>query len=151
MKKLVLIITTVFIGATVYAQRVSEAEIPAAVKTKFTSLHPYAKDSKWEMEDGNFNVRFTDMDTKKCETIDAKGNVVESKTEMLSSQLPQAARDYIAKNYADKKIGESFKVTEPNGETKYKAMVDGKFVIFDSKGNYKEEKSKKEMKMEKDK
>jgi hypothetical protein len=151
MKKLIIIIAAVFIGGVANAQKVGETNVPAVVKSKFVSLYPDAKMEKWKNENGNYQAEFNNNKTEMCVTIDAKGGLVKTKTKIEASALPKPASDYLAKNYADKKVSAAYKETDAAGKVCYKAEVKDQFLMFDANGTFLKEKNEKDMKKDKDK
>ena len=101
---------------------------------------------KWTNEKGNYQATFDDNKTEICVGIDAKGNLIHTKTQIAASALPKAANDYLAKNYADKKIDKAFKVMDAGGKVSYKAEVKDQFLMFDASGNFVKEMNEKDMK-----
>jgi len=149
MKKVILMLTVIFVGGTVFAQKVSESDVPAAVKTKFSSLYPNAKVEEWKKDNGNYKAEFDENKTETCVIINPKGDLVKTKTEIEATELPAAANEYLAKKYAGKKITECHKMTDANGIVTYKAEVGEMHVIFDSNGAFVKEGTEKDMKNKK--
>jgi hypothetical protein len=123
---------------------INAADVPAAVTKKFNTLYPMAKDVEWEMEDANYEAEF---DVNKMETkvfFNAAGDVIKTKTEINSADLPEEARTYL-KNHPGKKIKKMLKKTDGQGVVTYIAEVDDDkdlFMIFDASGKFLEEKKK---------
>ena len=129
--------TTLCLGlSSVYAQKIKEADVPAAVKEGFKKSFPTAKVKEWEKEDDNFEAEF---DLKKVETsalFDANGNLIQTEVEITLKELPKAIIDYLSKNEAGKKIKEAAKITDNKGVISYEAEVTEADYIFDSAGNF---------------
>ncbi len=142
MKKAIIMMSAIFIGGVAYAQKVSESEVPAAVKTKFTSLYPNSKVEKWEKEKGSYKAEFDENKTETCVIIDDEGNLVKTKTEIQISELPVAASAYIEKNCTGKKITKAFKMTDAKGVVTYKAKVGETHLFFDANGTFVKEEKK---------
>jgi hypothetical protein len=148
MKKAIIMMSAILIGGVTYAQKVSESEVPAAVKTKFTSLYPNSKVEKWEKEKGSYKAEFDENKSETCVIIDDKGNLVKTKTEISISELPAAATAYIEKNCTEKKITKACKMTDAKGVVTYKAVVGEKHLFFDSNGTFEKEEKKMHSKKE---
>ncbi len=141
MKKLIL---STLLGASILIanaqeakeQKLDEAAVPAAVKTKFTSLYPGLKAEKWEKENGNFEAGFHKDKTKMSVVIDASGNLLETETKIEVSELPKAATDYITKNKAGKKIKEAAKIVDSKGVMTFEAEVEKMDLLFDKDGKF---------------
>lgn len=141
MKKLIVAMAVVFAANTASAQKIKESEVPKAVLATFQSTFKGIKAEKWEKEkDGNYEAEF---DVNKVETsasFNADGKLLETETEIKTSELPKAVTDYIAKNYSGYKTEEAAKITDDTGKTSYEAEVKkGKEemdLIFDANGNF---------------
>jgi hypothetical protein len=136
MKKTLLILALVSGITYANAQKIKEADIPAAVKTEFKSLYADAKEVKWEKEKGNYEANFTKDKTEMSVTIDASGKLLETETTIASSALPKAATDYLAKNLPGKKIKEASMIKDASGKVTYEAEVDEVDYKFDAQGNF---------------
>ena len=139
-------LAVIFIKGSVYAQTIIESDVPAVVRTKFTTLYPTSKVEKWKKDNGNYKAEFDQNKKETCVVINPKGDLVKTKTEIDASELPASASEYIGKNYAGKKINESCKVTDATGVVTYKAEVGETHLIFDSNGMFIKEGTEKEMK-----
>jgi len=92
--------------------------------------------------------------------VDAKGNIIETEIEIKESELPQAVKAAIAKNFAGYKLDEITKATDAKGVVAFEMEANkGKeklAIEFDSNGKLlsktavKEEKEGKEGKEEKE-
>jgi hypothetical protein len=146
MKTSVIVLALSLGFGSVYAQKIKEAEVPAAVKESFAKKYAGAKVEKWEKEGTEYEAEF-DMD--KIETsasFDANGNFLQSEVEIKVADLPKAVSDYVTKNLAGKKIKEASKITDAKGTVMYEAEVDEADYMFDSNGAF----LKKEVETEKD-
>jgi hypothetical protein len=136
MKKII-VMTTLCLGlSSVYAQKIKEADVPAAVKEGFKNSFPNSKAKEWEKEDDNFEAEF---DVKKVETsalFDANGSLLQTEVEIAVKELPKAIIDYLSKNETGKKIKEAAKITDNKGVISYEAEVTEADYIFESAGNY---------------
>ncbi len=145
MKKLVMILALSLGIGSAYAQKLKEADVPAAVKESFKKNYPDVKVQKWEKEDGNYEAEYetvrVPMDGKGkkteveyCVVMDATGNVIETEMEIEVSALPKAVTDYVNKNMPGKKIKEASQITNAEGINHYEAEIDGTDYIFDADG-----------------
>lgn len=130
-----LIILALALGAgSASAQKIKEAEVPAAVKETQAKNYPNVKVEKWEKEDANYEAEF---DFKKVETstiYEANGTLIATETEIKPSELPKAITDYVTKNMAGKKVKEAAKIIDATGSVSYEAEIDKADYIFDSNG-----------------
>jgi uncharacterized membrane protein YkoI len=140
MKRLILVFALSLGLGSAYAQKIKEAEVPAAVKDGFKKQYPNAKVSEWEKEGANFEAEFKHNKVETSVVIDATGSILETEVEIAVKELPAAATEYITKNYAGYKVEEAVKITDSKGNISYEAEVEkGKEefdLIFDSKGGF---------------
>lgn len=136
MKKISLSICFACIAAFAFAQTVKQNNVPQPVKDALYKMYPNAKVTEWEMEDGNYEAEFENNDVETSVVITPAGVHLMTEVEIATSELPQAAQDYVKNNYAGKKISEACKMTTSAGVVSYEAEVAGKDLLFDSTGNY---------------
>ena len=136
MKKVFLTLAFLSGVVCVNAQKVKEADVPAAVKTEFKSLYADVKEVAWEKEKSNYEADFKQGKTEMSVTIDATGKLLETETTIASSSLPKAATDYLTKNLPGKTIKEASSIKDASGKITYEAEVDGIDYTFDDKGNF---------------
>jgi hypothetical protein len=136
MKKL-LCIVALFSGiGYVNAQKLKEADVPAAVTAKFKSLHADVTIVKWEKENGNYEANYDKGKTEMSVTFDATGKLLETEESIAATALPKTVTDYITKNLPGKKIKEASKITNGEGKMMYEAEVEGTDYTFDENGNF---------------
>jgi len=135
MKSYLVSIVFALFSFSALAQKLNADKVPQVVKTNFNKAHPNAS-GKWEKEEGNFEVSFKESGKEMSCVIDAGGNILETETVIPASELPQAAKDYIKKNYAGVTIKEAAKIVKSNGEINYEAELKKKDLIFDSAGKF---------------
>ncbi|MFT3737553.1 MAG: PepSY-like domain-containing protein [Breznakibacter sp.] len=136
MKKLVFLLAALASVSFANAQKVSEKEVPAAVKSALQKSHPNAKELKWEKEKGNYEAGFEVTETDYSVLIDASGNILETEVEIKIDEFPANAKAYAAKHYAGQKIKEAAKITDSKGVVTYEIEVKGKDLIFDNTGKF---------------
>ncbi len=150
MKKIFLLFTIGFAAITANAQKVKEADVPAAIKASFTRAHPTAKADKWEKEGNNYEVEFTENKIESSIEIGPNGQIYNTETEIAVSELPKGVTDYCSKNLPGKKIKEASKITDASGKISYEAEVEDADYIFDANGTFLEKKIEGNDKKEKD-
>jgi hypothetical protein len=140
--KTILILTAILLsGHTLWAQKVSKKDIPAPVQKAFNSAYPEATGVKWEKENGNFEASFERKDSEISVVYEANGTLLETETEMETTELPASISDYVKAHYKGQKIKEASKITDAAGVVTYEAEIKGMDLIFDSTGGFlKEEK-----------
>ena len=144
MKKSAILLAAMFAISFANAQKVSDKEVPTAVKTTLQKNYPNAKELKWEKENGNYEAEFEVDETDYSLLIDVSGNILETEIEIKVDALPANAKAYISKNYALQKIKEATKITDNKGVVTYESEIKGKDLIFDSNGNFIKEKTEQE-------
>ena len=116
-------------------------QVPVAVKNAFNKSFPNTSVKKWDKEDGNYEANFSKDGKTMSATFDAKGNWVETETDIKISELPAAVSDYIKTNYKGAAIKEAAIINNPESKKIYEAEVKGKDLLFDENGKFlKEEK-----------
>jgi len=140
MKTMLMIVASVLTFSCANAQKISEAEVPASVKSSFAKKFLGAKVEKWEKEGADYEAEFHLNKIEHSALFDANGTFKEVEQEIKVSELPKAATDYCAKTYATYKVSEASKITDANGKITYEAeMSKGKEhfdALFDDKGNF---------------
>ncbi|MGZ3932663.1 MAG: PepSY-like domain-containing protein [Bacteroidia bacterium] len=141
MKTTLITMTALMIAWSASAQTVKETEVPKPVLTAFAEHFKGAKAEKWEKEkDGNYEAEFDWNKTETSATFSAAGQLVETETELKTSELPKTVSDYVSKNYTGYKLAEAAKITDAAGKVFYEAEVKkGKEemdLIFDANGTF---------------
>ncbi len=136
MKKLIFLLAAVAGVSFTNAQKVSEKEVPAVVKSALQKDYPNVKKVKWEKEKGNYEAGFEVKENDYSVLIDASGNIIETEVEINIDALPANIKSYITKNYPGKKIKEAAKITDNKGVVTYEAEVNDKDLIFDNSGKF---------------
>jgi hypothetical protein len=135
--KMILILTAILLSShTLWAQKVSKKDIPAPVQKAFNTAYPEATGVKWEKENGNFEASFERKDSEISVVYDANGTLLETETEMETTELPASISDYVKAHYKGQKIKEASKITDAAGVVTYEAEIKGMDLIFDSKGGF---------------
>lgn len=135
MKKLILMSVVAVLTGYGYGQKVNEKDVPASVKETLNKNYPNVG-AKWEKEKENFEANFTSGKKELSVLIAANGNLIESETEIETSELPANVLMYVEKNMNNAKIKEAAIITDASGKKTYEAEVGGKDLIFDENGNF---------------
>jgi len=136
MKRLIFILALMVTVSLANAQKVSEKEIPAAIKSAFQQKYHNVKSVKWEKEKGNYEAGFKEGKTNCSVLIDPSGHIIETEVEITIVELPADARAYVTKNYPHKNIKEAAKITDAKNHVSFEAEIEGKDLIFDSTGKF---------------
>jgi hypothetical protein len=122
-KLLVLIVCSIFVLG-VSAMNQKDEKIPAAAKTGFAAKFPTAQKVKWSIEKpGEFEAEFTLNKVETSALFDAKGTPLETETEIKESELPQAVKATLAKDFTGYKLDEIERVTDIKGTVTYEMEV----------------------------
>jgi len=122
--------------------------IPEGVKKVFTAQYPNATKVEWSLEKaGEYEAEFKINKAEMSVVYDAVGNLLETETEIEESELPQAIKAKLAKDFEGYKIDEIEKsdakgVTTFEMEAKKEKKEFG--LVFDNNGKLlKQEEEKK--------
>ncbi|HTE24997.1 PepSY-like domain-containing protein [Flavitalea sp.] len=140
MKKYLL--SLLFVGAIfgLSAQEKSTGA-PAAAKQAFAKAFPGASKVKWEKEGKEYEVNFIQGGKEMSAVYDEKGTLSETEEEIKPSALPDSIVTYIKEHYKGAAIKDAAKITKPNGDVMYEAVVNKTDLMFDANGKFiKEEK-----------
>ena len=120
MRKLLMLSVCMAIVISLAAMNQKEAQIPTAAKTGFAAKFPAAQKVKWSIEKpGEFEAEFKLNKVETSAVFDAKGNLIETETRIKESELPQAVKATIAKDFAGYIIDEIEKATNAKGAATY--------------------------------
>lgn len=136
MKKVVIWMSIALAVSLANAQKITENEVPSAVKSALQKKYPKTVALKWEKEKVNYEAEFEIAGTEYSVLIDASGNILETEVEISIDELPAKAKAYIAQHYAGQKIKEATKTTDSKGAVTYEAEIKDEDLIFDSNGNF---------------
>ena len=136
MKKIMILAVLAMSAAfTASAQKLNNTEVPASVKSSFAKHYP-ATTAICEKEGGNYEAGFKQGGKTMSAVFEAKGTMMESEMDIKVADLPASVLSYVKAHYKGKSIKEGAKITKADGTVNFEAEVDGKDVIFDSKGNF---------------
>ena len=139
MKKLLVLLVCIVFVIGVSAMNQKDEKIPAAAKTGFATKFPTAQKVKWSVEKpGEFEAEYTMNGVESSVLFDAKGNLLESETEIKEADLPQSVKAAIAKDFTGYKMDEIEKAVDANGATTFEMEAakgkDKLEISFDSNG-----------------
>lgn len=145
MKKLLLLLAITFSTVSIFADDISESQVPTNIKSYVYNKYSAVNGIEWEYKakKGYYKAEFR-VDGREVEIeIYTNGKLKELKEDLFVKDLPKIAVDYIKKNYADavilggkKKIygtkemyNIGFKFENSNGRTRHRNIdfdVNGK-------------------------
>lgn len=124
MKTLSLLIAASSFSLLSCAQNIKPSEAPAVVLNAFTSKFPRATDVEWEKKGSHYEVEFETgsggRDHKML--IDSTGKVIFHKQEIRESDLTEAVKATLTRNFPGYRLDDIEK-TENNGILSYKLEV----------------------------
>lgn len=124
MKSILILLGTVMLSGTSFAQKISENKIPTAVLIGFKTKFPAAMKTTWEMENkSEYEADFTIDKTKHSAKFDKSGKWKETETDIKIVELPEAVSKAIAKEFDGYKVEEAEKVETSNNGTIYEVKV----------------------------
>ena len=126
-----------------------KVEVPAAVKSALYAKYPKAEKVNWGLEkQGEYEAEFLLNGIESSANFDSKGQFLEFETEIAESELPQAIKGTLQKDFTGYKIDEVAKSTNSKGIVNYEMEATkgkGKFEIsFDANGKLLNKKVSKE-------
>jgi hypothetical protein len=124
MKTLLLTLgATLLLAGAAQAQKMTAAQVPAAVKATFKAKFPTVQHLTWEKEDANFEAGFQLNGKTMSAVITPAGALQETETDLRASELPAAVRATLARDYKAYKVNEAATIVNANGTTVYEAEV----------------------------
>ena len=136
MKTTIVTISALLLAIFSFAQKVSEKNIPEAVKTAFHTQFPSVINPKWDKEGDHYEASFHLNKNSVSLLFDVKGAIIETETEIDMNQLPAGISDYVKKHYPGKKIRESAKITDAKGVESFEVEIKGIDLLFDNSGKF---------------
>src|ERR1700755_2413249 len=101
----------------VMAQKVKNADVPAAAKEALAKKYPDAKGVQWEKEKGNFEANWGGTSKEDNSVVfTPDGSFVEMVVAIPVSSLPAGVSSYVKTHYPGAKITEAGKVTDAQGK-----------------------------------
>lgn len=120
MKKQILILSTLAIFTSTYAQDLAQNEVPSVILNQFNKSFPVASDIDWEMEGTLYNVEFeTDYNVDNEIWFNKKGEIVKYKSDFAIDKLPKKVKETLKKNFSEYNIDDLEQISEP-GKIVYK-------------------------------
>jgi hypothetical protein len=132
---IIIFIITVF-SLSAKAQNLKESDVPAPVKSKFSSMYPNVTGAKWEKENSKYEAEFKENSVETSVLFEAAGTYVQTEVEIPVSSLPDAVSSYVSKNLPGKKITEATQITSADGSMSYEAEIGKHDYMFDANGNF---------------
>lgn len=120
----IVLLLPIGLASTGQAQELVEDQVPAAVRTAFTTRFPHATAVKWEQENATtYEAEFKDQGIERSANFDGKGTWTETETEIKEAELPAPVRATLARDHAGQKLKECERVETPTEGTIYEVEV----------------------------
>jgi len=145
MKKTILVAALAMFMLTVNSQEKKEykkaekpVNVPAAVKKAFAVKFPNVTRVEWGIEKPDqYEAEFDQNKTGMSALFDSKGTLLETESKISESNLPQAVKTLLAKEYATYKV-KAIEKNEVKGVVSYEVVVEKAKksieLVFDVKG-----------------
>ncbi len=124
MKKLKVIGIALIVSAQLSAQDVDIDNVPMEVMGMFNQYYAEATHVTFEMENGNYEVDFKMEGKDYTSLFTTKGDWIETKYDIMVSELPKSVSQSIEKTYPEYKIDDIEKIETPNDGNKYKVEIE---------------------------
>ena len=90
MKRIIGLLIIVFFAGNIFAQNISQSDIPAVVLNSFQLKFPNAEDVRWKLEKGNYHIKFEVNDKFNELYLDYRGNVLKYHQDLWGSEVPES-------------------------------------------------------------
>lgn len=125
------------------AQDIPQSQVPAAVLNAFQTKFQNTKDLAWALKGELYKAEFEISSRKHEVWINKSGAVTRHKEDFPKSQLPEAIREKLAKDFKDYKIDDADKI-EAEGKVFYQVDLDSpqgkRKLVFTADGQLQENK-----------
>ena len=105
-------------------EKISDAEVPQAVQTAFSSTFANATDVEWKKKDMDYKVSFKLNNAEQHAMFDSSGTLLSQGQKIQESDLPAAVASAIKRDHPDHRVGEVYTVVK-DGTTNYKVELNG--------------------------
>ncbi|HLT08571.1 MAG TPA: PepSY-like domain-containing protein [Cyclobacteriaceae bacterium] len=98
-------------GCSLVDNDIPASKVPSVVKNAFEQQYANAVDIDWEKKKDNFEVDFEIANVDYAALYNKQGQLMMTKEDISTSQLPTAVADKIAQDYPDYYIDDADKIT----------------------------------------
>ena len=105
-------------------EKISDAEVPQAVQTTFSSTFANATDVEWKKKDMDYKVSFKLDNTEQHAMFNSSGTLLSQGQKIREADLPSAVASAIKKDYPNHRIDDAYTIVK-DGTTSYKVELDG--------------------------
>lgn len=119
--KTIIIMLTMAMASSSYAQKLNEGKVPDKVKTTLEKRYPEAEKVKWDKENQDYEASFEQGEVNYSVLLNTNGKVLETEGEIKINQLPDPVLAYMNTNYPKTKIKEAARIVDSSGTVTYEA------------------------------
>ncbi|MEO5674851.1 MAG: hypothetical protein ABIQ74_09410 [Chitinophagales bacterium] len=114
-----------------------KGDIHANINSTFNEKYPERQDAVWYKSSSGYMARYPGKNNMEEQVMfDSNGKIKGTGIQVENSTLPGKSSAYLKKNYTDKTYDRVYQLNSPTGEKSYQVWVDGKWIRFDSNGDY---------------
>ena len=119
------------------ATQIEIDNLPASINNSFHQKYPDQQNATWYRSASGYTVRYPGSNHMEEELIyDANGRMIGKGMQMNVTELPQNTITYLVKNNKGQAYKTAHMITPSTGTKYYEVFVNGKWMKFDSNGNY---------------
>ncbi len=127
MRKFIIILFLFLFATGIQAQTklVETKKVPEYVQKRFLRKNSRAKEIKWfeDRENRQYTVKFKEMNTNCAVVIDYDGNILEKRTDVEYSKLPERIKTALKKDYKKLKFVSAQKIEKGKKDRYYKIIM----------------------------
>jgi Protein of unknown function (DUF2874). len=105
-------------------EKVSEKDVPAAIKSAFKSEFPQAKTADWKKKEGKYKATFEVNGINQMASFGADGKLIAKGMRIRQSEIPTPVSTAVKGAYADRTIDHVYRI-DKNGAAHYLIKLDG--------------------------
>jgi hypothetical protein len=135
MKYISIFILAAVCQINIQAQKLTEANVPEAVKNSFHTMFANTTVTQWEMEGANYEATYQVNGQAHAAIYAADGKFLQYESPATMNTVPDQAKKYITTNMPGLRIGTVTAVKNVAGDMSYRINVGGTDYMFDRSGN----------------
>jgi len=116
------------------AQETDILTLPSVVSDVFTLLYPDAKSIEWQYAGNRYEAEFKNNKMLTSALIDPEGKVLQTRTQIRITALPEPATSYLAHHFAEEKIDLALITEDDKGVITFTAVIDKTDFTFNASG-----------------
>jgi len=118
MKQLTVLLVFLLVTANIFAQDISQNNVPAVVLNAFQLKYGNASDVEWRLEKGNYRVNFEVNGKEHQLRLDDRGKIVKHEQDLYVSEIPKVVLETVQGKVPFFDVEDADKITE-NGQTTF--------------------------------